>query len=98
MQRNVTAATTRIVADTNAHISKIISDSYWSRQASQDEMSRKRSNQILGLEDARDPATGRELKVQSGSNYYWIDHRGNIAGTDIHSRPSLDFRELVRLP
>jgi hypothetical protein len=98
MQRNVTAATTRIVADTNAHISKIISDSYWSRQASGDEISRKRSNQILGLEDARDPATGRELKVQSGSNYYWIDHRGNIAGTDIHSRPSLDFRELVRLP
>jgi hypothetical protein len=98
MQRNVTAATTRIVADTNAHISKIISDSYWSRQASQDEMSRKRSNQIRGLEDARDPATGRELQVQSGSSYYWIDHRGNIVGTDIHSRPSLDFRELVRLP
>jgi hypothetical protein len=36
--------------------------------------------------------------VQSGSSYYWIDHRGNIVGTDIHSRPSLDFRELVRLP
>jgi hypothetical protein len=98
MQQNVTAATSRIVADTNAHISKVITDSYWSRQASQDELSRKRSNQILGLEDTRDPVTGRELKVESGSNYYWIDHRGNIAGTDIHSRPSLDFRELVRLP
>jgi hypothetical protein len=98
MQQNVTAATSRIVADTNAHIAKVISDSYWSRQASQDELSRKRSNQILGLEDARDPATGRELKVEGGSNYYWIDHRGNIVGTDIHNRPGLDFRELVRLP
>jgi hypothetical protein len=98
MQQNVTAATSQIVADTNAHIARVISDSYWSRQASQSELSRKRSNQILGLEDARDPATGRELKVTSGSSYSWIDHRGNIVGTDIHSRPSLDFRELVRLP
>jgi hypothetical protein len=98
MQQNVTAATSRIVADTSAHIAKVVSDSYWSRQASQDEIGRRRSNQILGVEDVRDPATGRELQVESGSNYYWIDHRGNIAGTDVHSRPTLDFRELVRLP
>ena len=98
MQQNITANTSRIVADTGAHISKVISDSYWSRQASQDELSRRRSNATLGVEDVRDPATGREIKVQSGSNYYWIDHRGNIAGTDVYNRPSLDFRELVRLP
>jgi hypothetical protein len=98
MQQNITASTSRIVADTSAHISKVVSDSYWSRQASQAEISRKRSNQILGVEDVRDPATGRELKVESGSNYYWIDPRGNIVGTDIDNRPTLDFRELVRLP
>jgi hypothetical protein len=98
MQQSITASTSQIVADTGAHISKVISDSYWSRQASQAEISRKRSNQILGIEDVRDPATGRELRVESGSNYYWIDPRGNIVGTDIHSRPTLDFRELVRLP
>lgn len=98
MQRNVTANTSRIVADTGAHISKVISDSYWRQQASRDEMSRRRSNATLGVEDVRDPATGREIKVESGSNYYWMDQRGNIAGTDIYSRPSVDFRELVRLP
>jgi hypothetical protein len=98
MQQNVTAATSHIVADTSAHISKIISGSYWSRQASQDEISRKRSNQILGIEDVRDTMTGREIQVESGSSYYWIDHRGNIVGTNVHNRPSLDFRELIRLP
>lgn len=98
MQQNIAANTSRIVADTGAHISKVISDSYWSRQASQDEMSRRRSNATLGVEDVRDPATGREIKVESGSSYYWMDHRGNIAGTDIYNRPSVDFRELVRLP
>jgi hypothetical protein len=98
MQQNITASTSRIVADTGAHISKVISDSYWSRQASQVELSRRRSNQILGVEDVRDPATGRELQIESGSSYYWIDPRGNIVGTDIASRPTLDFRELVRRP
>jgi hypothetical protein len=98
MQQNVTAAVSGIVADTGAHIAKVIGDGYWSRQASQAGSSRRRSNQILGLEDVRDPATGRELKVESGANYYWIDQRGNITGTDVFSRPTLDARELVRLP
>jgi len=98
MQQNITAAVSNIVADTGAHISKVISDSYWSTQASQAEISRRRSNAILGVEDVRDPATGRELKVESGSSYYWIDNRGRIAGTDVDTRPNLDFRELIRLP
>jgi hypothetical protein len=86
------------VADTNAHISKVISDTYWSKKPIEDEISRRRSNAILGLEDVRDPVTGRELKVASGSNYQWIDVRGNVVGTNTYSRPNLDFRELVRLP
>jgi hypothetical protein len=98
MQQNITGNVSRIVADTNAHISKVISDSYWRQQSSQAEISRRRSNQILGVEDVRDPLTGRELRVESGSTYHWIDPRGNIAGTDVYSRPNLDFRELVRLP
>ena len=98
MQQNITASTSRIVADTGAHISRVISDSYWTRQASLDEVSRRRSNQTMGLEDVRDPVTGRELKVENSSTYHWIDHRGNIVGTDVYNRPSLDFRELVKQP
>jgi hypothetical protein len=63
-----------------------------------DEISRRRSNAILSVEDVVDPTTGREFKVESGSNYYWIDHRGTIVGTQTDSRPNLDFRELTRLP
>jgi hypothetical protein len=98
MQQNITRNVSGIVADTNAHISRVISEGYWSRQSTLDELSRRRSNQILGVEDVRDPVTGRELQVSSGSNYYWIDPRGNIAGTNVDQRPKLDFRELIRLP
>jgi len=98
MQQNLTANTSRIVSQTHAEITRIIDESYWSRQATMDELSRRRSNVILGVEDVIDPVTGRELKVESGSNYYWIDHRGTIVGTDTHTRPNLDFREMVRLP
>ena len=98
MQQNITGNVSSIVAETGAHVAKVISESYWSRQSSEAEMSRRRSNQILGVEDVRDPATGRELKVESGSNYYWIDPRGNVAGTNTDNRPNLDYRELVRMP
>jgi hypothetical protein len=98
MQQNITGNVSSIVSETGAHVSKVISDSYWSRQAGEAEMSRRRSNQILGVEDLRDPATGRELKVESGSSYYWIDPRGNVAGTNTDNRPNLEYRELIRLP
>ena len=98
MQQNITGNVSSIVAETGAHVAKVISESYWSRQSSEAETSRRRSNQILGVEDVRDPATGRELKVESGSNYYWIDPRGNVAGTNTDNRPNLDYRELVRMP
>ena len=98
MQQNVTANTSQIVSRTNQEISKIISDSYWNRQGVMDELSRRRSNATLGVEDVVDHTTGREIKVESGSNYYWIDQHGTIVGTQTDTRPNLDFRELVRLP
>ena len=97
-QGETTLATSRIVADANQAVSKIIDDTYWTRQHSQDEIGRRRSNAILGLEDVVDPRTGRQMKVESGSNYYWIDNRGVIAGTETASLPGLDFRALTALP
>jgi len=98
MQQNITANTSAIVSRTHNEISNIISSTYWNRQGVMDELSRRRSNVILGVEDVIDPVTGREMKVESGSNYYWIDHRGTIVGTDTHTLPNLDFREMIRLP
>jgi hypothetical protein len=98
MQQNITADTSRIVSKTHEEISNIISNSYWNRQGVMDELSRRRSNAILGVEDVIDPVSGREFKIESGSNYYWIDHREMIVGTDTYTRPTIDFRELIRLP
>ncbi|MGC9969478.1 MAG: hypothetical protein ABSE56_02690 [Bryobacteraceae bacterium] len=97
-QQQTTMETSRIVAETSAAISKVSSDTYWSRQRSNDELSRRRSNATLGVEDVIDPATGRQIQVESGSNYYWIDARGAIVGTETHTLPSIDFRALTRLP
>jgi hypothetical protein len=97
-QQQTTMDTSHIVAQTNAAISKLSSDTYWSRQQSNDELSRRRSNATLGVEDVMDPSTGRQIKVESGSNYYWIDARGAIVGTETHTLPSIDFRALTRLP
>ncbi|HOW98529.1 MAG TPA: hypothetical protein P5567_06210 [Kiritimatiellia bacterium] len=98
MQQGITANTSKIVSQTHEEISGIIQGTYENRQRSDDEISRRRSNAMLEVEDVVDPVTGRELKIESGSDYYWIDHRGTIVGTDTHTLPGLDFREMIRLP
>jgi hypothetical protein len=98
MQQGITANTSQIVTQTQNAISQTINSTYWNRQRTLDELSRRRSNATLGLVDVNDPVTGFETKVESGNNYYWIDHRGTIVGTDTYTRPTIDFRELVQLP
>ena len=98
MQQNITANTSRIVARTNQEITRLITEGYEARQASDDEIARRRSNAILGREDVIDPATGEQFKIESGSNYYWVDNLGNIVGTETHTLPDIDFREMIRLP
>jgi hypothetical protein len=98
MQQGITANVSAITARTNQEISEIISSSYWQQQKTYDELSRRRSNANLGVQDVVDPVTGQEYKVESGSNYYWVDQRGTIVGTDINARPTIDFRELTQLP
>jgi hypothetical protein len=98
MQQGIAANTSRIVARTSEEISKIVNDTYWNRQGVMDELSRRRSNATLGVEDVIDPASGRQIKLESGSDYYWIDQRGSIVGTQTDTRPNLDFRALIRLP
>jgi hypothetical protein len=98
MQQNITAATSRIVTQTQQEVSKMISDSFEYRNQVDDEISRRRQNAILGTVDVIDAATGREFKVENSSNYYWLDHRGVIVGTETDTRPGLDFERMVALP
>jgi hypothetical protein len=95
MQQGVTAASSRIVARTHAEISASMSESYWSRQRSQDNLSRQWSNVTLGQTDVVDPVTGEKWKVASGNNYYWRkEGTGQVAGTDTWTRPDIDFTPL----
>jgi hypothetical protein len=98
MQQGTVAKTSEIVTRTSQQISHIVSSSYWSRQGTLDEMNRRRSNANLGIEDVIDAQSRQQIKVGSGSNYYWIDNRGAIAGTQTSTQPNINFRELTRLP
>lgn len=91
MPQGIVANTVEIVSRMSREISKIISQSYWDRQVVMDELDRRRSNAILSVEDVVDPVTGEEFKVESGWNYYWIDNRGMIVGTDTHAHPIRTF-------
>jgi hypothetical protein len=99
MQQGLTGNVSAIVSDTSTYISNVISSSHAAQQRSWDEVSRRYDNYILGTEDVRDPTTGREYKVESGSNYYWIDAGGRIVGTDLDANPdALRFEQMIRLP
>ncbi|HYF92361.1 MAG TPA: hypothetical protein VD969_08930 [Symbiobacteriaceae bacterium] len=98
MQSQLTAAQSRIIADMGTAISNTIRETYEYKQRVDDEISRRRENAILFTSDVIDPVTGRHLKVESSSNYYWINHKGEIVGTQTATVPGVDFRSLIQLP
>ncbi|MBI1898034.1 MAG: hypothetical protein HYZ57_07810 [Acidobacteria bacterium] len=98
MQSEAIGRSAGIVARTNQEISGIINDAYRNRVASQDRIWRMAANARRGVEEWEDRQTGRQMTLESGSNYYWVDNRGTIAGTTTSTSPSVDFRQLVRLP
>jgi hypothetical protein len=98
MQQNVTAATSRIVTQTQQEVSKMISDTFAYRNQVDDEISRRRQNATLGTVDVIDADTGRQFKVENSSNYYWLDNHGVIAGTQTDTKPGWDFRQMAALP
>ncbi len=57
---------------------------------------------LYGLVGRRRRLRGRNPEdregLESGSEYYWMDHRGAVVGTQTDTRPNLDFRQLLRLP
>ena len=91
-QQQLAANVSQIVTQTNQEISRIIDESYWTRQAVLDNVNRKFSNYILGVTDVVDPETGDTWKVEAGHNYYWRKaHTNVIVGTEVAQRPDIDF-------
>jgi hypothetical protein len=95
MQSNIAGRSSEIVARTNAEVSRMIEQSYWTRQRVNDNVSRQWSNTILGLTDVVDPETGETWKVSSDHNYYWRRQAADaVAGTETYERPDTDFAPL----
>lgn len=52
---------------------------------------------LRGVTQVVDPQTGQAYKVESSSNYYWIDTTHDvIVGTNIPYKPTWDFREMLQ--
>jgi hypothetical protein len=97
-QQGLTNQTVSIGTAMIRAVSDAMLQNYWSHTRSRDEHMRRTINAIAGTEDVVDPQTGQQYNIYSGSNYYWIDRGGTIAGTTTWQRPDTDFREMVRLP
>lgn len=97
-QSQTTMAVSRINAQTAQQVSDTIMSGYESRQKTMDEISRRRENAILGEVDVVDAGTGQRYKVDNSSNYYWVDGQGNIVGTQTHTRPEMNFEQMMQLP
>ena len=97
-QQNVTMNTWRIVTEAQSYISKTMSDVYWNKVASQDRISRTRSNATLGVTQVVDPDTEVEITVDNSKLHDWKDHGGNVVGTNSSSAPPPGYRELIRVP
>jgi hypothetical protein len=91
-------AISRITADTTNYTNRILTEGYTQRALRASEVIRIASNQILDTVDVIDPTTNREYKIDSTSNYYWINPQGTIVGTNISARPDIDYTEMVQLP
>jgi hypothetical protein len=91
-------AVRRITAETNKYISNIITQSYASRQATYDSIFDRYAHYQRDVVTLNDPQIPQNYQVQAGSNYYWIDDRGLIIGTNTQFNPDpLWFREMLTI-
>ena len=88
----------RIISGATQEIAGMAEASQRYRDAVDDRIARLRSNATLGVTDVVDTTTGRRMTVDSGSEYYWVDNRGMILGTNVDTSPGVDFRRLLELP
>jgi hypothetical protein len=76
-----------IISSTQASVSESISSSFEYRTESQDRINEEWSKTTLGVEEVYNPETGDTRYVDSGAEYYWMDNRNNIYGTETDQSP-----------
>lgn len=75
------------ISSTQNSISDTISSTFEYKSNSMDRINDEWSKTILGVEEVYNPETGDTWTVDSGSEYYWIDNRNNIYGTETDENP-----------
>ncbi len=76
-----------IISSTQDSISDTISSTFEYRSNSMDRINDEWSKTILGVEEVYNPETGDTRYVNSGAEYYWMDNRNNIYGTETDENP-----------
>jgi hypothetical protein len=76
----------------------MINKGYQYRSQVNDEVSRRRENAILGTSDVIDPATGTQYKVDSLSDYHWMNNQGVVVGNDTGANPGYGWSQMITLP
>jgi len=86
------------IQENQRQTSDMIVKGYEQRSQVYDEISRKRENSILGTTDVIDPVSGSQYKIDSYSNYHWMNNQGAIVGNDTGANPGYGWHDLVTLP
>jgi hypothetical protein len=93
---NNAAAVARAAAQDNAAISDAIMQGWQTRGAALDRVMAEDSRARLGIDVYADPSTGTRYTVANGHQYYWVNPRGTVVGTDTDTAPD-GFRRLDRV-
>lgn len=97
-QVRAAGAQSRIIAGATQDIANMAQQSQRYRDAVDDRIAKLRSGATLGVTEVMDTRTGQRMTVDSGSGYYWINNQGQVVGTNVDTRPNIDFRRLLELP
>jgi hypothetical protein len=98
-QMKLTADQVNILNQTNTAVFNTMTQGYWDRARRMDAVMDRGARARRGVDDFYDPVLGEvHYGVRNQHNYYWINDRGEIRGTDTYDAPSQYFRPLNRLP
>jgi hypothetical protein len=97
MQGSMTRNVAAITAQSNEQISRIITDGYWSRQATLNEVWRRDANARRGTTDVANPETGESWNMAGNHEYWWIRPGSDVPfGTDSPNPPEMGAIPLVQ--
>jgi hypothetical protein len=95
--RNIQTAQkiSEITTSTGHAISKIISDTYWSKTESENRTFEKLDDAARGVQNAIDPRTNEPIKIDDRYEYNFISPYGKILGSDVDALPGPQFQRIL---